>query len=132
MSTSPSPATDAPLITEVASPVALALLREISRLEDQRTMRRVSLVTIATLFALCAGLASAFERSVSTADSPARWPRDVPAAATPAPEEDGTRRDLYGNPVQDAVATYRLDPTGSLYEIHSPQIELPRLKPPTT
>jgi len=42
---------------------------------------------------------------------------------------DGTV-DLYGNEVTDAVATYTLDPAGSLYELHSPQTELPRLASP--
>ena len=35
--------------------------------------------------------------------------------------------DLYGNEVTDAVATYTFDRSGSLYELHSPQTELPRL-----
>ena len=35
--------------------------------------------------------------------------------------------DLYGNDVTDAVATYTFDQAGSLYELHSPQTELPRL-----
>jgi hypothetical protein len=35
--------------------------------------------------------------------------------------------DMYGNEVTDAVATYTFDKTGSLYELHSPQTELPRL-----
>lgn len=35
--------------------------------------------------------------------------------------------DLYGNEVTDAVATYTFDQAGSLYELHSPQTELPRL-----
>jgi hypothetical protein len=35
--------------------------------------------------------------------------------------------DLYGNEINDAIATYTLDPSGSLYELHSPQTELPRL-----
>jgi len=38
--------------------------------------------------------------------------------------------DLYGNEVSDAVAEYKLDATGSLYETHSPQTELPRLGSP--
>ena len=38
--------------------------------------------------------------------------------------------DLYGNEVSDAVARYTLDPAGSLYELHSPQTELPRLGSP--
>jgi hypothetical protein len=35
--------------------------------------------------------------------------------------------DLYGNEVSDAIATYTFDQAGSLYELHSPQTELPRL-----
>jgi len=38
--------------------------------------------------------------------------------------------DLFGNEVSDAVAEYKLDATGSLYETHSPQTELPRLGSP--
>lgn len=35
--------------------------------------------------------------------------------------------DVYGNKVTDAIATYTFDRGGSLYELHSPQTELPRL-----
>ena len=38
--------------------------------------------------------------------------------------------DLLGNEVTDAVAKYKFDATGSLYETHSPQTELPRLSSP--
>ena len=38
--------------------------------------------------------------------------------------------DLYGNEVTYAVAKYKFDATGSLYETHSPQTELPRLGSP--
>jgi hypothetical protein len=38
--------------------------------------------------------------------------------------------DLYGNEITDAVARYKLDAEGSLYEQHSPRTELPRLRPP--
>jgi len=38
--------------------------------------------------------------------------------------------DLLGNEVTDAVAKYKFDATGSWYETHSPQIELPRLGSP--
>jgi hypothetical protein len=40
--------------------------------------------------------------------------------------------DLYGNEVTDAVATFKLDDKGSLYEVHSPQTELPVLGSPTS
>ena len=38
--------------------------------------------------------------------------------------------DLYGNEVNAAVATYKLDRSGALYELHSPQTEVPQLPPP--
>ena len=40
--------------------------------------------------------------------------------------------DLFGNEVNDAVAKYKFDATGSLYELHSPQTEVPRLGSPKT
>jgi hypothetical protein len=43
-------------------------------------------------------------------------------------EEHAT--DVYGNEVTAAVATYEIDATGSLYELHSPQTQLPRLGSP--
>jgi hypothetical protein len=49
--------------------------------------------------------------------------------ATPETAADGFV-DLYGNEVTDAIATYTFDQTGSLYELHSPQTELPRLATP--
>ena len=53
-----------------------------------------------------------------------RWHQFTPAAPAPV--------DLYGNPVNDGVARYRLDATGSLYEVHSPRIELRQLAAPTS
>jgi len=38
--------------------------------------------------------------------------------------------DAYGNEVTTAVAEYSLDGAGDLYELHSPQTELPRLGSP--
>ena len=72
-------------------------------------------------------------------------------AATTPPEPDGTTEspggttqspggttqseetgvvDLFGNEVNTAVAKYKFDTAGSLYEVHSPRTELPRLAPP--
>jgi hypothetical protein len=39
-------------------------------------------------------------------------------------------KDLYGNEVTAAVATYKFDATGTLYELHSPQTELAHLASP--
>ena len=52
----------------------------------------------------------------------------VVAASRDAPTDEDD--DAYGNEVTNAVAEYSWDPTGSLYELHSPQIELPRLGSP--
>jgi hypothetical protein len=50
-----------------------------------------------------------------------------------ADEMDATgSSDLYGNEVTAAVAKFRLDDRGSLYEVHSPQTELPVLSSPTS
>jgi hypothetical protein len=38
--------------------------------------------------------------------------------------------DLLGNEVKPAVASYKFDTTGVLYEEHSPQTELPELGDP--
>jgi hypothetical protein len=53
----------------------------------------------------------------------------VPRDSDAEPDEE-TAVDMMGNQVTDALAKYRFDAAGSLYELHSPQTELPRLKPP--
>jgi hypothetical protein len=57
-------------------------------------------------------------------------PAPVQAADTPQPPDEQGAVDLYGNDVTDAVAKYKLDADGSLYEAHSPQTQLPRLGSP--
>jgi hypothetical protein len=52
-----------------------------------------------------------------------------PRVLVPSPERP-RRVDLYGNEISRPVATYRVDDTGTLYEVHSPQTEVPRLPPP--
>ena len=55
----------------------------------------------------------------------------VSMTSTPARDEDvDDPVDLYGNEVTAAVAKYKLDGRGALYELHSPQTELPQLAPP--
>ena len=78
-----------------------------------------------------------FTPRLVTSSQPAPQAVAAAAAMTDGPKTrraqqdvaDGTV-DLYGNEVSDAIATYSLDPTGSLYELHSPQTELPRLASP--
>lgn len=54
-------------------------------------------------------------------------PQVVEASRDSATESD---RDAYGNEISNAVAEYSLDPAGGLYELHAPQVELPRLGSP--
>lgn len=48
----------------------------------------------------------------------------------PLEDDDDVVVDLIGNEVTPAVATYTIDASGSPYEVHSPQTELPRLGSP--
>ena len=60
-------------------------------------------------------------------------PRDLSgsAAAFDLQDSDG-KVDLHGNEVSEAVAKYRTDTAGALYELHSPNTELPKLGSPKT
>jgi len=83
-------------------------------------------------------LAGAFLTSprvtASAPDAHVAPPDHVPAPSDSLDAEDDEDEaglvDLFGNPVADAVAKYKFDATGSLYELHSPQTELPRLGSP--
>jgi hypothetical protein len=70
-------------------------------------------------------------RSTLHSDTP-RSPATAPGAiaSLPARTEETDTIDLYGNEVSDAVAKYKLDATGAVYETHSPQTEVPRLGAP--
>lgn len=90
----------------------------------------VALVTLCALFSLSAHtMPDAAETSVTRAPH-------AEMAAPPDEDYDADRGrgtvDLFGNDVNDAVAQYRLDATGSLYEVHSPQTEIPKLGSPKT
>ncbi len=100
-------------------------------------MRIVAGCAVAAVIVAFFGAAVFTSSTVSTS----RLELRSPAAATPnATSEMPLRQsqakgqagsiDLYGNEVDDAVATYSLDPAGGLYEVHSPQTELPRLGSP--
>ncbi len=60
----------------------------------------------------------------------ARLTSDDDNGSAVRPDDGQGAVDLYGNEVTDAIAKYGLDATGDLYELHSPQTELPRLKSP--
>jgi hypothetical protein len=66
----------------------------------------------------------------STASSIQSGWSSLPVPLIEEPQPEG-RRDRYGNEVTDAIATYKRDRAGSVYEEHSPQTEVPQLAPPT-
>ena len=50
--------------------------------------------------------------------------------STPVDHDAPQRLDVRGNEIARPVARYRVDERGSLYEVHSPETEVPRLKSP--
>jgi hypothetical protein len=64
--------------------------------------------------------------SASFIDSSQAASPNAPAVLDDTPQ----RLDLRGNEITRPVARYRVDDGGSLYEEHSPQTEVPRLKQP--
>ena len=111
-----------------------------------RAAERAGLTIIAAIFTGCMlstpSLSSPSGPSASTVASgfhdQALAPRETShtpavAANTAAVVQEWEAKgspDLYGNEVSDAVARFKLDDAGSLYEVHSPQTELPRLASP--
>lgn len=55
-------------------------------------------------------------------------PRDD--AMTGDDDDNATQVDLQGDEVTAAVARYRFDAQGNIYETHAPHTEVPRLGPP--
>ncbi len=55
---------------------------------------------------------------------------DLPTVPHERADEGAGVPDLYGNEVSDAVAKYKADGAGALYEVYSPQTEVPRLGSP--
>jgi hypothetical protein len=66
----------------------------------------------------------------ATRTTPATDRVDLPLREPDERGEEDNLRDFYGNDVTSAIAKYTFDATGSLYEVHSPQTELPRLASP--
>jgi hypothetical protein len=74
---------------------------------------------------------SAHRAPLAVAATPvAQWTIDDENGSVARHRDGEGSVDLQGNEVTDAVAKYELDATGDLYELHSPQTELPRLKSP--
>lgn len=127
---------------DVDARVALALLNQTQEPVVSAALR-VGLTMIAPSLVVCA-LSAPPLLSPSSCPPPSTVATGfhdqapTPTGASAVPANNATvvewdakgSRDLYGNEVIDAVATYKLDDAGSLYEVHSPQTELPRLASP--
>jgi len=95
----------------------------------------IAIATIAMTSPLLAPQTPADSRtSTSTRVIPSSTERPLPYAQPDGPNTPGTDEesttDLYGNDVTAAVARYKLDAAGSLYEAHSPQTQLAKLGSP--
>lgn len=55
---------------------------------------------------------------------------DTPLVEERDPEPADPRFDLFGNEIEEAVADYRIDVRGGLYERHSPDTAVARLGAP--
>jgi hypothetical protein len=55
----------------------------------------------------------------------------LPAIGLDDDPDDGAQMDLQGDEVTPAVATYKFDAQGNIYETHAPHTEVPHLGSPT-
>jgi hypothetical protein len=130
---------------DVAARVALALLTHTQEAAVSAAIR-VGLTLIAPILVTCAlsapslpssscppasTVATGFQDHALESNDTFTTPGHDSASAEKVEEWDAKGSpDLYGNEVIEAVARYKLDDDGSLYEVHSPQTELPRLTSP--
>lgn len=106
------------------------------------TLRASALFTAIVIVACLPGVAvdwltaplTGGPRMMPTAERSSVVPGDDLPALPPAPflveEEPPLEFDLRGNEIVRPVERYSVDHRGSLYELHSPQTEIPRLAPP--
>jgi hypothetical protein len=70
------------------------------------------------------------ERRVAAPPVPRSVHRRHLGVASPHPDGAARRRDIRGNEIVRPVAKYRLDRQGTMYEVHSPGTQVPRLGAP--
>ncbi len=59
-------------------------------------------------------------------------PNEIPSLGDdPSDPDDGAQLDLEGDEVTPAVATYKFDAQGNIYETHAPHTEVPTLGSPS-
>lgn len=79
-----------------------------------------------------APLASRVEPRLQVPPPPSPAEEAKSAAKLPKLLEGQPRTTLQGDDINNAIATYGIDEGGNLYEVHSPQTEVPSLGGPTT
>jgi hypothetical protein len=89
---------------------------------------RIAVVLMLTLFTVAFAAGRHIGHLTARAESQGSHITVTPAL----PADDDAEIDAYGNEVTEAVATYKLDSSGAIYEEHSPQTEVPRLGSPKT
>ena len=80
------------------------------------------------------GFASAIAATSAEITVPVRKAASEVAGAPSMEPDDSAdpRVDLLGNEIEDAVADYRIDLGGGVYERHSPETAVPKLGSPST
>ncbi len=58
-------------------------------------------------------------------------PQGLPSLSDQDDPDDGSQVDLEGDEVTPAIAKYRFDAQGNIYETHAPHTEVPHLGAPT-
>jgi len=120
--------TELQLASQLMAMETVAFRLQIAAAEDPVVRRgRIAVVLTLTLFTV----AFAAGRHVGHATRGPE-PHASRVATTPVLPVDDSVIDAYGNEVTGAVATYKLDSSGEVYEEHSPQTEVPRLGSPKT
>src|SRR5262245_5816919 len=96
----------------------VAFRLQIARAEERVGRRgRIAVVLILTVFTVAFGAG----RLVGHATRHPEPHGSRIAAATALPADDDSVIDAFGNEVTEAVASYKLDSKGTIYEEHSPQ-----------
>ena len=79
---------------------------------------------------MTATLASPARGNAGSADDSATAASLIVSGDAVGSAEGNSDVDFYGNEVSAAVARYKVDPSGLVYEEHSPETEVPRLGSP--
>ena len=86
---------------------------------------RIAVVLTVTLFTVAFAGGRAARYTFSRPE-----PQRSRISAAQTVRTDDVELDIYGNGISEAVATYKIDSAGAIYEEHSPQTEVLKLGSP--